>query len=327
MNINICFTPDDNYAQHLAVTIVSILKNADVEDEFSFYVLDSGISEYKKNKISELKKIKKFKIEYVKLNTALLNDLPIVLSHFVTAIYYRFMMADLLPNIDKIIYLDCDTVVLSSLRELFEEDIADFYIAGVEDIGHYYNHQILKPELEKLYINSGVMVVNLKLWRRDDLGKKLIVFARETKEELTFGDQDVINKLLNCKRLNLKWNVQSLPCSHVYNNIIFHPLKDEIIEAVRNPGIIHYITSCKPWNCDVPFGYLYLKYLQYTPFKIGITKVILRELKYFILRCREAVKFVLFPTFIIYRSKGWIKLSLFNLFELKIFPSKKKDFK
>jgi len=324
MNINICFTPDDNYAKHLAVTIVSILKNANVDDEFSFYVLDSGISEDKKNKISELNKIKTFYIKYVKFDTSVFEKFQLVQSYFSLAVYYRLLMADLLPDIDKVIYLDCDIVVLSSLRKLFEEDINEFYIAGVEDIGHYYNHQVLKTELEKLHINSGVMIVNLKLWRRDNLGNKLITFARETKEELTFGDQDVINKLLNCKRLDLKWNVQTFPCSHVYNNMIFHPLKDEIIEAVRNPHIIHYITSCKPWDYDVPFGYLYLKYLQYTPFKMSIIKVILKQFKYLVLRCREAVKFVLFPTFIIYRSKGWIKLSVFNLLELKIFPSNKK---
>ncbi|MDD3191974.1 MAG: glycosyltransferase, partial [Bacilli bacterium] len=119
MNINICFTPSDNYAQHMAVVIASILKNAAFGDDFSFYVLDSGISDSNKNKISELQKIKNFNIKYVKLDTSVLDSLPIVLNHFTTAIYYRFMTADLLPEVDKIIYLDCDLVVCSSLKELF----------------------------------------------------------------------------------------------------------------------------------------------------------------------------------------------------------------
>ncbi|MDD5020570.1 MAG: glycosyltransferase family 8 protein [Endomicrobiaceae bacterium] len=323
MNINVCFTPSDNYAVHMAVTITSILKNAGIDDEFSFYVLDSGISDFNKNKIAELKKIKDFNIQYVKLDTSVLDKLPIVLSHFTTAIYYRFMMADLLPDIEKVIYLDCDIVVCSSIKKLFEEDISGYYIAAIEDIGSYYNHLVLKPEFEKLQINSGVMVVNLGLWRKDGLGAKLIKFAIETKEELPFGDQDVINKNLKCKRLDFKWNVQSFPAFHVYNNIVFHPLKDEIIEAVINPLIIHYITKCKPWNCDVPFGHLYIKYKQMTPFRDKSSKVIFKQLKYFILRCREAFKFVVFPAFIIYRSNGWLKISLFNIIELKIFPSKK----
>lgn len=323
MNINICFTPSDNYAQHMAVVIASILKNAAFGDDFSFYVLDSGISDSNKNKISELQKIKNFNIKYVKLDTSVLDSLPIVLNHFTTAIYYRFMTADLLPEVDKIIYLDCDLVVCSSLKELFLEDVSDYYIGAVEDIGSYYNHLVLKPEFEKLQINSGVMVLNLAMWRKDSLGTKLIKFAVETKEELVFGDQDVINKTLTCKRLDFKWNVQSFPAFHVYNNVVFHPLKDEIIEAVRRPSIIHYITKWKPWNCDVPFGHLYIKYRQMTPFKYKSSEVFFKQFKYFVLRCREAFKFVFFPAFIIYRSDGWIKFSLFNIIDLKIFPSKK----
>lgn len=328
MNINICFASDDRYAQHLAVTIVSILKNSGFEDELFFYILDGGISENNKNKILELKKIKKFNIEYINLDDSALLELPLVLSHFSTAIYFRFKIADLLPNIDKIIYLDCDTVVCTSLKKLSEQDITNYYVAGVEDIGYHWVHKFLNRKFENLYINSGVMVINLKLWRSDSLGNKLIKFAGETKEELTFGDQDVINKVLKgkIKLISLDWNVQS--SYFEFNNITYHPLSKEIKKAKKNIKIIHYITAKKPWNFYTPLRNIYFYYLQFTPFKTKLTlknkvNIIKEQFMYNFKNYIYIIRYIISPFIKGYRTDNWIMVRIFSSIEFKTFRIKK----
>lgn len=328
MNISVCFASDDRYAGHLAVTIVSILKNSGSEEELFFYVLDGGISDNNKNKISELKAVKKFNIEYIKLDDSVLLELPLVLSHFSTAIYFRFKIADLLPHIDKVIYLDCDIIVCSSLKELFLQEISDYYVAGVEDIGYYWAHRFLNREFESLYINSGVMLINLKLWRSDGIGNKLIAFARETKEELTFGDQDVINKVLKdkIKLISLDWNVQS--SYFEFNNITYHPLCKEIKKAKKNIKIIHYITAKKPWNSYTPLRDLYFYYLQFTSFEIKLTlkdklNIIKEQYIYNFKNYIYMTRYIISPLIKGYRKDNRIMIKIFNLIEFKVFRFKR----
>ncbi|GAB1402684.1 glycosyltransferase family 8 protein [Elusimicrobiota bacterium] len=328
MDIKVCYTSDDNYARHMAVSMASILKNASEEDKLFFYILDGGIADEKKDKIAKLKRIKEFDIRYVKIDTSVFKKFQLVQNYFSPAVYYRLMMADLLPDIDKVIYLDCDIIVCSSLKELFLQEISDYYVAGVEDIGYYWAHRFLNREFENLYINSGVMAINLKLWRNDGIGNKLIAFARETKEELTFGDQDVINKVLKgkIKLISLDWNVQS--SYFEFNNITYHPLCKEIKKAKKNIKIIHYITAKKPWNSYTPLRDLYFYYLQFTSFEIKLTlkdklNIIKEQFIYNVKNCIYITRYIISPLIRGYRKDNRIMIKIFNLIEFKIFRFKR----
>ncbi len=269
MNINICFSTDNNYAQHLAVAIVSILKNSKETDTFSFFVLDAGITYENKNKISELKKIKDFNIEYIKINLELFKDYPHNSKYITIATYSRLLISSLLNTMDKVIYLDCDLVVCCSLDELFVENIDNYHIAGVEDIYYYHYRRYLKREIESLYINTGVLLINLKKWRQDNIEEKLLAVPKNTTIELVHQDQDIINIVLNktTKPLDLKWNVMN-NFFRVVNHMEIHPLKRFIKIAWQSPAIVHFTNEIKPWHKSyIPYGNLYLKYLQYTSFE------------------------------------------------------------
>jgi len=266
MQINICLSSDNNYAQHLAVTIASILKNANIDDELFFFIFDGGITSDNKEKILKLKEIKYFEIEYIMIKALDLSYLPNHSLHISTAMYFRFKIASLLPEkIEKVIYLDCDIIVLKSLTNLFNEDIKDYYIAGVEDIGYYFDRRFLKRETKSLYINSGVLLINVKKWRQDNIEEKLL---NVTEKNFLFihNDQDIINIKLKdkIKALNLKWNVQD-SFARILGKL--HPLKKQINQAVLNPTIVHYTGAIKPWqSIYIPFGKLYIDYLKLTPF-------------------------------------------------------------
>jgi len=328
VDIKICFASDDNYAVHMAVTIVSILKNADDGDNLFFYVLDGGISDRSKDKISGLKKIKDFFVEYVDCGAFKSHGFQLLLPHFSQTVYLRLRMADLLPDVDKIIYLDSDMIVCSSLKELFEEDTGEYFISAVEDIGYFWAHNSFGRKEEKFYANSGVMVINLKLWREHSIGEKLYEFAGTTKEKLHFGDQDVINSVLKhkIKPLNLKWNVQT--SFFEFYNVLNHPLKSEIIKAKKNPKIIHYITWKKPWNSYVPKRKLYFYYLDIAGLASDLSFINrIKIAKQFVIHNIKAaaylLRYIISPVIKGYRTDDKkIKIKVFNFFEFILHKTK-----
>lgn len=298
--INICFSSDNNYIKHLTVAIASILKNANETDTLYFYILDGGISSENKNKILELTKIKSFNITYIEMDYSIFKKMPNYSSYISMATYFRFMISTLLPNVNKIIYMDCDIVVCESLKELFEEDISKYAIAGIEDIGYYYHRRLLKREVYSFYINAGVILMNLDMWRKNNIENQLFNFVKNSKEKLVHNDQDILNMVLNTtsKALDLKWNVQD-SFFRVCKNMEYHYLKKSIIKAVKNPGIIHYTGVLKPWNNPYIDGAeLYFKYLQNTPFNFKPsfefkTKKKLKRIIYIIRQYKTMIRFIL----------------------------------
>lgn len=267
MEINICLSSDDNYAQHLGVTIASILKTAKKSDDLHFYILDGGISEKNKHNLLSLKSIKNFHMEFLSVNEKDFEKCPLMGNHITIATYYRFMIPTLLPQLDKILYLDCDIIVNDSLSRLYNEDISEYWMAGVEDLGYYQHRRLLKRETESFYVNAGILLLNLKKWREDGIEQKLFEFAEKNAEILVHQDQDVLNMVLNekTKPLDYKWNVQD--SFFRPGDINIHPNKVLLKKAKKNPAIIHFTGKAKPWSDfkSLPKAHLYLKYLKYTP--------------------------------------------------------------
>lgn len=326
MKINICFSSDNNYVQHLCVAIVSILKNAGKDDDFCFFIFDGGINSDNKNNILKLKIIKNFNIEYINIDASVFENLPNFSNYISNATYFRFKIASLLPNIDKIIYMDCDIVVLGSLKELFDEDIEGYHIAGVEDIGYYLHRRVLKREIESFYINAGIIVMNLKKWRQDDIEEKLLSFSSASKEKLVHADQDIINKVLNktCKPLELKWNVQD-SFYRVINYMEKHPLVKNIKNAWKNPFIIHYTGEKKPWNHPyMPYGTYYIKYLKYTPFVkeydiLVNKKISLKEnICEISARFYFFIKFMISPMIEVCNEENFLDIKIFRILNLRL---------
>ena len=139
---NICYSLDSNYVEQFCVSAVSILENADAQDIIDFYILDGGLTQDDKLNIESLKKINNFNIHYLKINLddfkfcPLLKDIDENHSdyHVTSAGYFRFKLPELLPELDKILYLDCDVIIRSSLKELFEYDLKNKSTTMVEDV-------------------------------------------------------------------------------------------------------------------------------------------------------------------------------------------------
>lgn len=258
-DINVCLACDDNYAKYAGVVIASALDNAKPDENLRFYILDGGITDEKKSEILSLKSIKDCKIEFVPIDEAMFEDYKKVATHKYISIatYYRLRLATLLPEVERIIYFDCDMVVNSSLKELFETELGENVIAGVRDI----NKRRVRENPS--YINAGMVLFDLKKIREQGIEQKFYDYTNENFERITVGDQQIINEVLEgrIKIVDDEWNVQS---SNFTNRSSY----------TKNPKVVHYVARKKPWHFG-SFSFhrgLYFKYLQLTPWKLNTAK-------------------------------------------------------
>ena len=253
--INICIACDDNYSKYAGVVIASVLANAE-DENLDFYILDSNISEENKQSIISLKNIyPSCDIKFVEIDNSLFDDYAKVKTnkYISIATYYRLKLSELLPDVDRVIYLDCDIVVNKSLKDLFNTDLEGCPIGGVTDI----NRRMVKKNPN--YINAGMLLMDLKTIREQNLEPKFLEWTKEHINTIKMGDQEIINEVLKgqIKLFDEKWNVQS---SNFVNRSSY----------THNPYIIHFVSKRKPWHFG-SFSYhkdYYFKYLELTPWKI-----------------------------------------------------------
>ena len=254
--INVCISCDDNYAKYAGVVIASVLVNANEEDDLHFYVLDGGITYENKSKISSLISIKDCEINFVSIDESMFDDYKNVKTHQYISIatYYRLKAPTLLPDVDKLIYLDCDMVVNTSLKELFAKDTSNYLLAGVSD-----NKTRMVKE-NPTYVNAGMLVMDLNNMRKDKTEEKFFNYTKENIDKITKGDQEIINDVC-IGRINViepEWNVQT---SNFVNRSTY----------TNHPKIIHYLSKEKPWKFG-SYSYfkpLWFKYLQLTPWALN----------------------------------------------------------
>ena len=255
-NINVCVSCDDNYSKYAGVLITSILYNAAEDDKLSIYILDGGISQEKKEQILSLKSIKDCNINFIQINPELFSQYAKVKTHNYISIatYYRLKLAQLLPDIDKIIYLDCDVVVNTSLKDLYDIDINNYLLAGGSD-----NKKRMVKE-NPTYVNAGILLINLDKIRTDNIEEEFFKYTKENINTITKGDQEIINEVCKgkIKVIDSCWNVQT---SNFVNRS----------DYTSKPKIIHYLSKEKPWKFG-SYSYhknYWFKYLQITPWKLS----------------------------------------------------------
>ena len=278
-SINIVFACDNNYAQHLCVSMASILLNNRNGSYYKFFILDGGISEKNKNKIKSLNYIKNFSIKFYEMKDDNFSDFKLNRHHISIATYYRLMLFDLLDkDIKKIIYLDCDTIIKKDLSQLWEIDLEEYFALVIEDECGITQSERLGLPISYKYFNAGVLVFNVKKMKEFDFYNKCLNCYKNNKNIITLQDQDILNILLNnkCKFIPLNWNANSriyLDDNFKRLNISFCKkfyTKEEEDNAKYNPYILHYTGEAKPWDiyCKHPLKNEYFRYLRFTEFRL-----------------------------------------------------------
>lgn len=206
------------------------------------------------------------RIRFHEISPSGLAGLPVV-EQFTEAMWYRIFLPELLPNVDRVLYLDSDTIVADSLAPLWELDVGNNYLGAVTNI-FQPNHLQRPAELglsgPEVYFNSGVLLMNLDQMRRDGCTAGLRDYARAHARELEWPDQDALNVVLGARRLELhpRWNVMNSVFAFDGARRVFG--RRALRDARRNPAIRHFEGPAgnKPWDpdCNVPLRELYVRH-------------------------------------------------------------------
>lgn len=279
---------NNGYSPYCGIMMISICEN-NKDVKFHFHILQSDISEGNKLKLKKIAEKYSQNISFYTVNDATLKECPLGKAHFgVLSAYYRILLPLILTSsIDKILYLDCDMVCVGSLKELWKTDIEHFALAAVpaanmHDIS-YYNR--LEYDMADGYFNSGVLLINLKYWRENNVTNRLLEYIEKNRDKLIFFDQDALNYVLRKEKkfVSIKYNIN--PGFYLKTPLIGREYWQDMIESRTNPVIIHYTGAAKPWNyeCTHPMRQEFWRYAKLSPWKIKRSWVSLKSaLKYYL---------------------------------------------
>lgn len=275
--MNIALTTDSKFIPHCITTICSICEN-NKDENIIFFIIHNGLDIATQNIFTNfINKYKNKKIEFYLFPEHLLKDFPVYQEgqpqHISLATYYRLFITKLLPeNIDKLIYLDCDIIVRKSLKELWDIKIDNFSIAAAPDRDTYQisNFNRLKYDYRKGYFNAGVLLINLKKWRDENLYDKFLNFVEKHRDRILYHDQDVLNFVCQDSKLNLSLTYNLQPEFLRKEIPLFYTEWDKLFSFENDPVIVHYSESFKPWKkyTKHPYAFEYFKYRCLTPFPI-----------------------------------------------------------
>jgi len=229
---------DNNYVNHLMITINSIFSTCRSPKEIGVFILDGGISKENKEKI--LRKLGNYKnIQFKKVNKRKYENLKKI-GIWGAVAYYRLEIMKMFPK-EKIVYLDCDVIVKSDILDLFKIDLNKKTIGAVKE---YYISLVKKGD----YFNSGILLIDCKKWAEKKYTKKFFDWYSQNQEKIHYPDQDTLNGILkgDWKEIPLEWNRQRILLE--FSPKRFGLDKKTHQSLKENPKIIHYTGRVKPWH-------------------------------------------------------------------------------
>ena len=261
--IPIFFTIDDNYAPYLSVAIKSITENASKNNNYKIIVLYQDLSDENIKRISSLA-TEGFEIKFIYMKEGLETitdraENKLRCDYFTLTIYFRLFIPEMFPEYDKGIYIDSDIVVPGDISELYNFELGDNLIGACAD-----KSVVEVPELAKYmeeavgvnkyeYINSGVLLMNLKEMREKQFSKRFLELLNKYHFDCIAPDQDYLNAMCNGKILYLDQNWDVMP--------------NEGSEPLPNPKLIHYNLFQKPWCYDnIQYEEYFWKYAKKTDY-------------------------------------------------------------
>ena len=263
--IHIACCSNEKLAPIVGVVVTSIGINV-TSDNVTIHLLHNSL---KPRTVKRLKKIAyKYNVilDFKQIETDILKDCYFDKSkHYGDIMMFaRLLLSSVLPDLDKIIYLDCDIVVLNDLQSLWNFDVSDVAVAMAPDFTLKDKSTLNRLGITTgYYLNSGVILMNLDYWRKHDVQNRIFSYILEKGDKLIYNDQDALNSILQNehKELHIKYNF-SYYYFHRLIGVLYKEKIHEIIEARDKPIIFHYFGPLKPWSLGayLPGKELFIKY-------------------------------------------------------------------
>lgn len=285
--IHVVYASDGFYFPYIYVSVKTLLENNKMDDVIVHYIQQNVETQ-------QLEKLQELGISFKKTIDSIPFSIPEEFDEILPAYgvaskttYIKFWFASMFPDLDKVLYLDPDTLVLGSLREMYDTDLGDNLIGGVIECLPYYHRVASKMSDSQSYINGGMVLCNLRQWRNMHFERLALERLKDTSHNLNY-DQGVLNEICgsHIKLLDPKYNVlaevfqfkNAQQIKHRYGFSYYYS-QEQINNAINNPVIVHFTGFLygKPMNlkCDHPFAAYFRKILEQSPIDYRFTNTAL----------------------------------------------------
>lgn len=282
--VPVVFAADDNYVPQLTTTIYSAMKNASPDRHYDVVVLQRNIAWDKQERMRTFfyHQFDNMTLRFINVDRLVSGvNLTTNNAHISVETYYRFLIQQVLPFYDKVLYLDSDIIINGDIAELYDTELGDNLLAAVHDIDFLgnlnvkhglrmgYATDVLHMKNPYDYFQAGVLVFNTRAMREHYALQQWLEYA--SNPEYIYNDQDVLNAHCEGKVvfLDWSWNVMHDCANRVANVFSLAPndTYDAYMASRQHPRIIHYAGFVKPWtDPDCDFASIYWKYARETPF-------------------------------------------------------------
>ena len=270
--MHVACAADANYAPHCAAMLVSLLARHAGASICVHYLHPADLAAPVRAGIERVVTERGARIRCHAFGDAEVAGLP-SWPGLRPVMWYRVLLAERLPELDRVLYIDADAIVLDDLRPLWDVALGGAWLAAVTNVtpkafaGHA---RALGLPDDDAYFNSGVMLLNLARMRAEAAARRLVELGRA--QALRFWDQDALNMLFHDGRIALdpRWN-----CT---NGVFLVPeararFGAAAVEAAhRRPAIVHFEGPGpgKPWHylSKHPYQAHYLRCRQQTPWPL-----------------------------------------------------------
>jgi lipopolysaccharide biosynthesis glycosyltransferase len=266
-----CAAEGQAYVAHSAAMLHSVLARHRDHDVHVHYMHGPDITEREEEQLAGMVEREGGSMSFLRIADSEIEGLP-TKGFTRKATWYRIFLPELLPDVDRILYLDSDLIAVDSIAPLWELDLSGSWIGAVTNV-FQDNHMHRPAELglagPEVYFNAGVLLMNLDRMRRDGRTEALLRFGVDNAERLEWRDQDALNVVLGERRLELhpRWNCM--------NSFFLFPRNARVLgrrarrQALRKPAIRHFEgpDALKPWDpgCEQKLRELYLEHRRGTP--------------------------------------------------------------
>ncbi len=278
--MNIIYASDDNYAWLMGISMVSLLENNRDIDDIHVWLFGDRISVENEQKLMNVAEQYDRKLDIIDVNQLNLPE-SLYTGRYPKSAFSRLFAYKLLPEtVDCVLYLDCDIIVDGNLKSLYKMPMDGKTILAVKDCVSKAYKQKIGIKDDDVYINTGVMLMNLKRMRDFPMEERISEFVSRYAFAMNYADQEIINGIFQGEFgiLPPEWNVMTQFNQYSYKQLgwIRHPhhyySAEEIEHAKRYARIFHYTTcmlNIRPWysNSQLNNAHVFNKYKRLSPWK------------------------------------------------------------
>ena len=273
-NFHVAYITDNNYAMPTAVSIISLLENKADNVSYVVHLILDNVSDQNRECFKEIS-YPNCEIDIIDADSSFYEDIKDgslrVGTHVSPAALIKFNLPNIFPNLNTLLYLDGDIIITQDISELFTMDISNYGLAAslAFNMSNGASHL---PQIGSEYFSSGVMLLNLKKMREENMTDQLIDYKKNGIN--FFMDNDAFCVVFYKKTL-------FLPLIYNFNTATFNvndfdefnqkALEGKYLdesECIEDQKILHLQGKWKPWKYWMPWTTdIFIHYHKLSPYK------------------------------------------------------------